>query len=60
MLGIARVKKLLGDESISDKKAEEIRDFGRALAGMVFTQWQKEIAAKRKASKFLKCSAKTE
>jgi signal-transduction protein with cAMP-binding, CBS, and nucleotidyltransferase domain len=42
MLSIERVKELLGDQKISDKEAEEIRDGFRALAEIIFEQWKEK------------------
>lgn len=43
MLSIERVKQLLSDPLMSDNEAEKIRDEFRALAEVIFEQWQKQI-----------------
>lgn len=40
MLTVKRVKQLINDNSISDDETEEIRDGYRALAEIIFEQWQ--------------------
>jgi hypothetical protein len=39
MLNIPDVKKLIGDETISDQEAEQVRDECRIFAEIVFEQW---------------------
>jgi CRISPR/Cas system-associated endonuclease Cas1 len=48
MLSIERVKELLGDQKISDKEAEEIRDGFRALAEIIFEQWKEKRQKRNK------------
>ncbi len=47
MLSIKQIKKLLGDENISDKEAEEIRDSFRILAEIIFEKWQRDKNIKK-------------
>jgi len=42
MLSINRTKELLNNQSISDKKAEKIRDSFRMLAEIIFEKWYEE------------------
>jgi signal-transduction protein with cAMP-binding, CBS, and nucleotidyltransferase domain len=42
MLSIERVKELLGNQKISDKEAEEIRDGFRVLAEIILEQWKEK------------------
>lgn len=49
MLSVERIKQLIGDPSLSDKKAEEIRDNLRFLAEIVFEKWDGERNQKIKS-----------
>jgi len=42
MLSIKHIKKLLENQNISEKEAEEIRDAFYMLAEIIFEEWQKE------------------
>ena len=42
MLSVERTKELLGDLNMSDEEATEIRNNFRALAEVIFEQWQYE------------------
>lgn len=42
MLSIERTKVLLGEPNMTDEEATEIRDEFRALAEIIFEQWQYE------------------
>lgn len=39
MLSVERVKELINDPKISDKEAEEIRDYFNILAETIFEKW---------------------
>lgn len=47
MISVERTKKLLNDPDISDEEAEKIRDACRALAELIFDQWQFESLKKQ-------------
>lgn len=49
MLSIERVKELMGDPKLSDEEAAEIRDSCRAIAEIMFEQWQHERGKKESA-----------
>lgn len=46
MISIERTKELLGEPNISDQEAEALRDSARAMAEVMFEQWQYERAKK--------------
>lgn len=46
MLTIKKIKELLKDKKISDKRAKEIRDGYRNLAEIIFEKYEKEKRAK--------------
>ena len=48
MLSIEQTKQLLNDPALSDEDIEEIRDGFRALAEVIFEQWQGERQRDRK------------
>ncbi|MCK4473742.1 hypothetical protein KAU40_00545 [Candidatus Parcubacteria bacterium] len=48
MLSVEHVKKLLNDDTFSNKEIEEIRDGFRDLAEIIFEKWQKEKKPKEK------------
>jgi len=42
MISIERAKLLIGDPTLSDEDAENLRDSVRSLAEIIFEHWQKE------------------
>ena len=48
MLSVERAKQLLNDAALTDKEVEEIRDGFRALAEVIFEQWQVERTESKK------------
>jgi hypothetical protein len=48
MLSVQKVKRLLNGETISDEKAEKIRDECRDLAEIIFDKWLEEKRLKNK------------
>lgn len=42
MLSIEQTKEMLGDPKMTDQEATDIRDGFRALAEVIFEQWQYE------------------
>ena len=51
MLSVQKAKELLNDETISDEKAEKIRDDLYALAEIIFDKWLEEKHLKGKSAK---------
>ena len=45
MVGIAEVRRLIGDETLSDEEVAEIRDAFRILGEIIFEQWLSERKA---------------
>jgi len=58
MLNIERIKELLNDQNLSDHKAQEIRDNFRALAEIIFEQWQVKKQQKSSSDALLNKSPK--
>lgn len=48
MLSVKRIKRLLNNKKISDKKAKKIRDDFRTLAEIILEQWEKEKKSSKK------------
>ena len=48
MLSVERTKEILNDPTITDKDVEKIRDEFRALAEVIFEQWQLERSKNKK------------
>lgn len=47
MITVEETRRLIGNASMTDKEAEEVRDSFRILAEIIFEQWTSEIKKKQ-------------
>lgn len=50
MLSVERTKELIGEPNMSDDEAEALRDSVRAMAEVMFEQWQYEKRKKKESA----------
>lgn len=50
MLSVERTKELIGEPNMSDDEAEALRDSVRAMAEVMFEQWQYERRRKKESA----------
>ena len=50
MLSVERTKELIGEPNMSDDEAEALRDSFRAMAEVMFEQWQYEKRRKKEST----------
>lgn len=49
MISVEKTKQLMDDPNLSDEQAEEIRDYCRMFAEVIFEQWANKRTVSRKA-----------